>query len=99
MSIIYILHYEFGKATVMILEKLNLIEAIKSHDVVGGSELPWRKSLHPERSKESIRPIFGNIESILTFQEQQLGMNFLMVDGVTQDLRLLVILICVLVNY
>ena len=28
---------------------------------------------------------FGNIESILTFQEQQLGMNFLMVDGVTQD--------------
>ena len=46
------------KATVMILEKLNLIEAIKSHDVVGGSELPWRKSLHPERSKESIRPIF-----------------------------------------
>ncbi|KGQ87919.1 methylenetetrahydrofolate reductase [Candida albicans P60002] len=59
----YVNHLHFytmnlEKATVMILEKLNLIEAIKSHDVVGGSELPWRKSLHPERSKESIRPIF-----------------------------------------
>ncbi|RLV94168.1 Methylenetetrahydrofolate reductase 2 [Spathaspora sp. JA1] len=46
------------KATVMILEKLNLIDAVKSHDVVGASELPWRKSLNPGRSKESIRPIF-----------------------------------------
>ncbi|KAG7664195.1 MET13 [[Candida] subhashii] len=46
------------RATVMILEKLNLIEAVKSHDVAGASELPWRKSLNPERSKESIRPIF-----------------------------------------
>ena len=27
------------------------MKLIKSHDVVGGSELPWRKSLHPERSK------------------------------------------------
>lgn len=59
----YVNHLHFytmnlEKATVMILEKLNLVEAIKSHDLVGGTELPWRKSLHPERSKESIRPIF-----------------------------------------
>lgn len=46
------------RATVMILEKLNLIETIKSHDSIGGDQLPWRKSLLPTRSKESIRPIF-----------------------------------------
>jgi methylenetetrahydrofolate reductase (NADPH) len=46
------------KATVMVLESLNLIETVKSHDAVGGAELPWRKSLLPTRSKESIRPIF-----------------------------------------
>ncbi|KAG5421425.1 MET13 [Candida metapsilosis] len=59
----YVNHLHFytmnlEKSTIMALEKLNLIEAIKSHEVVGGTELPWRKSLHPERSKESIRPIF-----------------------------------------
>lgn len=46
------------RATIMILEKLNLIEYVKEHDVIGGDILPWRKSLHPLRSKESIRPIF-----------------------------------------
>lgn len=46
------------RATVMILEKLNLFESIKSSDILSGGELPWRKSLHPQRSKESIRPIF-----------------------------------------
>lgn len=46
------------RATVLVLEKLNLIETIKSHDSIGGAELPWRKSLLPTRSKESIRPIF-----------------------------------------
>ncbi|KAK6455192.1 methylenetetrahydrofolate reductase [Scheffersomyces xylosifermentans] len=46
------------RATIMILEKLNIIEPVKSHEVIGGAELPWRKSLHPTRSKESIRPIF-----------------------------------------
>lgn len=46
------------RATIMILENLNLIESVKSHEVIGGSDLPWRKSLHPQRSKESIRPIF-----------------------------------------
>lgn len=59
----YINHLHFytmnlEKATVMILEKLNLIEAVKSNEIVGVTELPWRKSLNPERSKESIRPIF-----------------------------------------
>lgn len=59
----YVNHLHFytmnlERATVMILEKLNLVEAVKSHDVAGVSELPWRKSLNPERSKESIRPIF-----------------------------------------
>ncbi|CAI5758537.1 unnamed protein product [Candida verbasci] len=59
----YVNHLHFytmnlEKATVMCLEKLNLVEAIKSHEIVGTTELPWRKSLHPERSKESIRPIF-----------------------------------------
>ncbi|ODV78430.1 methylenetetrahydrofolate reduct [Suhomyces tanzawaensis NRRL Y-17324] len=46
------------RSTIMVLERLNLIEPAKSHEIVGGAELPWRKSLHPSRSKESIRPIF-----------------------------------------
>ena len=46
------------RATIMILENLNLIEPVKDHEVIGGVDLPWRKSLHPSRSKESIRPIF-----------------------------------------
>ncbi|CUM67936.1 uncharacterized protein PRCAT00005649001 [Priceomyces carsonii] len=46
------------RATVMILEKLNLIESVKSHETIGGVDLPWRKSLLPLRSKEAIRPIF-----------------------------------------
>lgn len=45
------------RSTIMILEKLNLVESVKDNEVVG-EELPWRKSLHPLRSKESIRPIF-----------------------------------------
>lgn len=59
----YINHLHFytmnlERATVMVLEKLNLFESIKSSDIISGGELPWRKSLHPQRSKESIRPIF-----------------------------------------
>lgn len=59
----YVNHLHFytmnlERATIMILENLNLIESVKSHEVIGGSDLPWRKSLHPQRSKESIRPIF-----------------------------------------
>ncbi|RCK57983.1 Methylenetetrahydrofolate reductase 2 [Candida viswanathii] len=59
----YVNHLHFytmnlEKATVMILERLNLVEAVKSNEIVGVTELPWRKSLNPERSKESIRPIF-----------------------------------------
>lgn len=59
----YVNHLHFytmnlEKSTVMVLEKLNLIETIKSHESLGGAVLPWRKSLHPQRSKESIRPIF-----------------------------------------
>ncbi|CAH2353375.1 methylenetetrahydrofolate reductase 2 [[Candida] railenensis] len=46
------------RATIMILENLNLIEPAKSHEVIGGSLLPWRKSLHPQRTKETVRPIF-----------------------------------------
>lgn len=45
------------RATVMILEKLNLVEIVKESQVVTEA-MPWRKSLLPERSKESIRPIF-----------------------------------------
>ncbi|KAK6462215.1 methylenetetrahydrofolate reductase-domain-containing protein [Scheffersomyces coipomensis] len=59
----YVNHLHFytmnlERATIMILEQLNIIEPVKSHDIIGGAELPWRKSLHPQRSKESIRPIF-----------------------------------------
>lgn len=59
----YVNHLHFytmnlERATILILEKLNLIEIVKSHDVIGRDDLPWRKSLHPQRSKESIRPIF-----------------------------------------
>ncbi|CAK7904521.1 hypothetical protein CAAN1_13S00958 [[Candida] anglica] len=59
----YVNHLHFytmnlERATVMILERLNLIEMAKTHEVIGGSVLPWRKSLHPQRTKESIRPIF-----------------------------------------
>lgn len=46
------------RATIMILETLNIIEPVKAHENTGGDELPWRKSLHPQRSKETIRPIF-----------------------------------------
>ncbi|OBA21855.1 methylenetetrahydrofolate reduct [Metschnikowia bicuspidata var. bicuspidata NRRL YB-4993] len=45
------------KSTIMLLEKLNLVECVKEIDAVG-EDLPWRKSLHPNRSKEAIRPIF-----------------------------------------
>lgn len=46
------------RATIMVLENLNLVEPVKDHEIIGGVDLPWRKSLHPSRSKESIRPIF-----------------------------------------
>lgn len=59
----YIKHLHFytmnlEKATVMILESLDLIEVMKTHEVIGGTEMPWRKSLNPTRLKESVRPIF-----------------------------------------
>lgn len=59
----YVNHLHFytmnlERATIMILERLKLVEYIKDHDVIGGDVLPWRKSLNPQRSKESIRPIF-----------------------------------------
>lgn len=59
----YVNHLHFytmnlEKLTVMVLEKLNLIESIKTHDTLGGAVLPWRKLLLPQRSKELIRPIF-----------------------------------------
>ena len=59
----YVNHLHFytmnlERATVMILEDLNLIEIAKSHEVIGGSILPWRKSLHPQRTNETVRPIF-----------------------------------------
>lgn len=58
----YVNHLHFytmnlERSTIMVLEHLNLIEHVKDNAVVG-DELPWRKSLHPMRSKESIRPIF-----------------------------------------
>ncbi|KAL7665741.1 Methylenetetrahydrofolate reductase (NAD(P)H) [[Candida] zeylanoides] len=46
------------RATILVLEKLNLIESAQTHEVIGGALLPWRKSLHPQRTKESVRPIF-----------------------------------------
>lgn len=45
------------KLSVMLLERLNLIECVKDNDAVAEG-LPWRKSLHPNRTKEAIRPIF-----------------------------------------
>lgn len=58
----YVNHLHFytmnlERSTVMVLEKLKLIESVADNDVVA-DVLPWRKSLHPMRSKESIRPIF-----------------------------------------
>lgn len=58
----FVNHFHFytmnlERSTVMVLEHLNLIEHVKDNAVVA-DELPWRKSLHPLRSKESIRPIF-----------------------------------------
>lgn len=58
----YVNHLHFytmnlERSTVMVLEKLKLIESVADNDVVA-DELPWRKSLHPDRVKESIRPIF-----------------------------------------
>lgn len=40
------------RATVMVLERLQLVEVEET------SEMPWRKLLHPLRTKETIRPIF-----------------------------------------
>lgn len=59
----YIKHLHFytmnlERSTIMTLEKLNIIETVKSHETIGGAVLPWRKSLNPQRSKETIRPIF-----------------------------------------
>ncbi|CAH6723274.1 methylenetetrahydrofolate reductase 2 [[Candida] jaroonii] len=59
----YIKHLHFytmnlERSTIMVLEKLNLIETVKAHDTIGGTVLPWRKSLNPSRQKETIRPIF-----------------------------------------
>lgn len=59
----YVNHLHFytmnlERSTIMILERLNLVEPVKEHHAIGGDILPWRKSLHPLRSKESIRPIF-----------------------------------------
>lgn len=46
------------RSTVMCLEKLCLVDQVKSHETIGGAILPWRKSLNPSRQKEAIRPIF-----------------------------------------
>lgn len=46
------------RSTIMVLEHLNLIEHVKAHDTIGGTVLPWRKSLNPSRKSELIRPIF-----------------------------------------
>lgn len=58
----YINHLHFytmnlEKSTLMLLEELNLVDCVKDSALVS-EDLPWRKSLHPNRSKESIRPIF-----------------------------------------
>lgn len=58
----YVNHLHFytmnlEKSTLMLLEKLNLVDCVKDSSIVS-EDLPWRKSLHPNRSKESIRPIF-----------------------------------------
>lgn len=58
----YVNHLHFytmnlERSTVMVLERLNLVECVKDNHMVT-EVLPWRKSLHPDRSKESIRPIF-----------------------------------------
>lgn len=58
----YVNHLHFytmnlEKSTLMLLEKLNLVDCVKDSSLVS-EDLPWRKSLHPNRSKESIRPIF-----------------------------------------
>lgn len=58
----YVNHLHFytmnlERSTVMVLEALDLVESVKDNEVIG-DELPWRKSLHPMRQKEAIRPIF-----------------------------------------
>ncbi|SGZ56811.1 CIC11C00000002649 [Sungouiella intermedia] len=58
----YVNHLHFytmnlERSTVMVLEKLKLVDSVADNDVVA-EVLPWRKSLHPMRSKEAIRPIF-----------------------------------------
>lgn len=58
----YVNHLHFytmnlERSTIMILEKLNLVESIKDNEAVS-ENLPWRRSLNPSRSKETIRPIF-----------------------------------------
>ncbi|KAG7801588.1 hypothetical protein KL944_003320 [Ogataea haglerorum] len=42
------------KSTLMILQGLNLVTKQQLHDM----KQPWRKSLNPNRSKETVRPIF-----------------------------------------
>lgn len=59
----YIKHLHFytmnlERSTIMCLERLNLVDQVKSHETIGGAILPWRKSLHPSRQNETIRPIF-----------------------------------------
>lgn len=59
----YVNHLHFytmnlERSTLMVLEHLDLIEPVKSIGNLGDANLPWRKSLHPLRSKEAIRPIF-----------------------------------------
>lgn len=58
----YVNHLHFytmnlERSTVMVLENLKLIDSVADNEVVA-EVLPWRKSLHPMRSKEAIRPIF-----------------------------------------
>ncbi|KAH3672674.1 hypothetical protein WICMUC_004192 [Wickerhamomyces mucosus] len=56
----YVKHLHFytmnlEKSSIMILESLNLI---KLNEKLVLEDLPWRKSLNPNRNKESVRPIF-----------------------------------------
>ncbi|GMM33702.1 methylenetetrahydrofolate reductase (NAD(P)H) [Saccharomycopsis crataegensis] len=47
------------KATIMILQQLGLVTPeVNDTGLTGGEILPWRKSLNPNRTNESVRPIF-----------------------------------------
>lgn len=46
------------KATIMVLERLNLLSPLEERSSINSPALPWRQSLGLTRKEESVRPIF-----------------------------------------